>query len=94
MHGDERDAQPTALAQLRQGGVGMLQYFVFQPLQARPSEGGLASGIRRFGFHRARLAIALQNILHGAFGDAEPLGDLPHGLAVVQACGQNAPAKI
>jgi hypothetical protein len=94
MDGDERDGQPAAIAQFGQCRIGMIEHILLKPLQQRAAKCRLASGIRWFGIHRAGVAIALDDILHRAFGDAETLGDLSHGLAVLQACRHDSFAKI
>ena len=94
MHGDERDGQPAAVTQFGQRGVGMIEDILLKPLQQRAAKCRLASGIRGLGIHRAGVAIALDDILHRALGDSETLGDLSHGLAVLQACRHDSFAKV
>ena len=94
MHGDERDGQPAAMTQFGQRRVGMIEHILLKPLQPRAAKCRLASGIRRFGIHRAGVAIALDDILHRAFGDPETLGDLSHGLALLQACCHDSFAQV
>ena len=94
MHGDERDGQAAAVTQFGQRRVGMIEHILLEPLQPRAAQGRLASGIRWFGIHRAGVAIALDDILHRALGDSETLGNLSHGLAVLQACRHDSLAKV
>jgi len=72
----------------------MIQHVPLKPLQQGTPERRLASGILRPGIHRAGIAVALDDILHRALGDPETLGDLPHGLVVLQARRHNSLAKI
>ena len=94
MNGDQRDGQPAAIKQLAQCSVGMIEHILLKPLQQRTAKCRLASGIRGFGIHRAGVAIALDDILHRALGDSETLGDLSHGLAVLQAGRHDSLAKV
>ena len=94
MHGDQRDGQAATITQFGQRRVGMVQDIALQSFQQRATKGRLASGIGWLGIHRAGIAIALDDILHRALGDAETLGNLPHGLAVFQACRHDSFAKI
>ncbi len=94
MHGDERDGHAAAITQFGQRRVGMIEHILLKPLQQRAAKCRLASGIRGFGIHRAGVAIPLDDILHRAFGDSETLGDLPHGLVVLQAGHHDSLAKV
>jgi len=94
MHGDERDSHAAAITQFGQRRVGMIEHILLKPLQRRAAKRRLASGVGWFGIHRAGVAIALDDILHRALGDSETLGDLSHGLAVLQACRHDSLAKV
>ena len=94
MHGDERYGHAAAITQLDQRRVGMVEHILLQPLQQRAPEGRLASGIRRFRGSRAGVSIALEDILHCPLGHSETLGDLSHGLAVLQTRRHNSLTQI
>lgn len=94
MDGNERDGHAAAITQLGQRCIGMVQHVLLKSLQQRAAKRRLASGIRRFGTHRAGVAVALDDILHRALGDSETLGDLSHGLAVFQTGRHDSLAKI
>ena len=72
----------------------MIEHILLKPLQQRAAKCRLASGIGWFGIHRAGVAMALDDVLHRALGDSEALGDLSHGLAVLQACRHDSLAKV
>ena len=94
MNGDQRDGQPAAITQLAQCSVGMIEHILLKPLQQRTPECRFAPGIWGFGVNRAGVSMALDDILYRALGDSETLGDVPHGLAVFQACRHDSLAKI
>ena len=94
MHGDQRDGQAATITQFGQRRVGVIQHIPLQSFQQRATKCRLASGIRWFGIHRTGVAIALDDILYRPLGDAETLGNSPHGLAVLQACHHDSFAKI
>ena len=94
MHGDQRDGQAAAIPQFSQRRVGMVEHIPLQSFQQRAAKCRLASGIGWLGIHRAGIAIALEDILYRALGDAETLGNLSHRLAVFQACGYDSFAEI
>lgn len=94
MDGYKGHAHSTAVAQLRQRGVGMAQNIPFQLAQRLPGKRGLAARIVRLGLNLARIPVALKNVLHRALGYLETLGDLAHGLAVNEARVHNTLAKV